>query len=120
MADSSKLLTPAIPKSDGFYDHWVILVENLLRSKEYWNLIESEVTIAPLETTPEQRKLAEESKLKDLKAKNYLFQAIDRTILEKILNRDTTKYIWEFMRRKYISRFHEREKSLIVGFVSRI
>ena len=28
-------------------------------------------------------------KLKDLEAKNYLFQALDRSILEMILNKDT-------------------------------
>ncbi|XP_045791884.1 uncharacterized protein LOC123886623 [Trifolium pratense] len=37
----------------------------------------------------------------DLKVKNYLFQSIDRTILETILERDTAKNIWDAMRRKY-------------------
>jgi hypothetical protein len=32
-------------------------------------------------------------KLKDLKAKNYLFQAIDHSILETILSKDTSKQI---------------------------
>ncbi|PNX65879.1 retrovirus-related Pol polyprotein from transposon TNT 1-94, partial [Trifolium pratense] len=44
---------------------------------------------------------AEESKLKDLKVKNYLFQSIDRSILETILVRGTSRDIWESMRRKY-------------------
>lgn len=66
-----------------------MLMENLLRSKEYWELVEKSVVvaIAPTSATPE------ESELKDLMAKNYSFQAIDRTILETILNRDTTKDI---------------------------
>ena len=42
--------------------------------------------------TDSQKKGLEEIKLKDLKAKNY-FQAIDRTILETILNKDTSKQI---------------------------
>lgn len=52
----------------------------------------------------EARKVKIEAmKLKDLKAKNYLFQAIDHTILERILCKDTSKHIWDSMRRKYQS-----------------
>ena len=40
-------------------------------------------------------------KLKDLKAKNYLFQAIDRAILETILCKETSKDIWDSMKKKY-------------------
>ncbi|KZV19035.1 hypothetical protein F511_08463, partial [Dorcoceras hygrometricum] len=40
-------------------------------------------------------------KLKDLKAKNYLFQAIDRATLETILCKDTSKQIWDSMKKKY-------------------
>nr|XP_048331640.1 uncharacterized protein LOC125422966 [Ziziphus jujuba var. spinosa] len=43
----------------------------------------------------------EAQKLKDLKAKNYLFQAIDHSILETILNKDTSKQIWDSMKKKY-------------------
>jgi len=31
---------PAIPRFDGHYDHWAMLMENFLRFKEYWSLIE--------------------------------------------------------------------------------
>ncbi|PNX76899.1 retrovirus-related Pol polyprotein from transposon TNT 1-94 [Trifolium pratense] len=64
-------------------------MENLLRSKEFWSLIEHGVTVAPADATQEQIRAAEESKLKDLKVKNYLFQSIDRAILETILDRST-------------------------------
>lgn len=36
-----------------------------------------------------------------LKTKNYLFQAIDRLILETILNKDTLKQILDSMKKKY-------------------
>jgi ribosomal protein L17 len=101
MAETPSFVQPAIPKFDGYYEHWSMLMENLLRSKEYWSLIENGVTIAPTNATAEQRRVAEESKLKDLKVKNYLFQSIDRSILEMILTRDTARDIWEAMRRKY-------------------
>ena len=78
---------PAIPRFDGHYDHWSMLMENFLRSKEYWTLIEDGIA-EPAEgavLTEAQQKRLDEQKLKDLKWKNYLFQAIDRSILETIL-----------------------------------
>ncbi|XP_072966890.1 uncharacterized protein [Typha angustifolia] len=100
---NSNFVQPAIPKFDGHYDHWSMLMENFLRSKEYWSLIEQGLPLAPnsSEVTEPQRKLYEEQKLKDLKVKNYLFQSIDRTIMETILVKDTSQQIWESMRLKY-------------------
>ena len=92
---------PAIPRFDGHYDHWTMLMENLLRSKEYWSLVENGITTAPTGATQEQLKSEEDSKLKDLKAKNYLFQAIDRSIMETTLNKNTAKEIWDSMKQKY-------------------
>ena len=40
-------------------------------------------------------------KLKDMKVKNYLFQAINRTILETIVQKDTSKQVWDSMKMKY-------------------
>ena len=51
--------------------------------------------------TDAQRKNIEDQKLKNLKAKNYLFQAIDRSVLQTILNKDTTKNIWDSLKQKY-------------------
>jgi len=48
-----------------------------------------------------QSKSVEEAKLKDLKTKNFLFQSIDREILETILDKGTSKAIWESMKQKY-------------------
>ncbi|GAU51653.1 hypothetical protein TSUD_414750 [Trifolium subterraneum] len=101
MADSSNYLPPVVPKFDGFYDHWAMLMENLLRSKEYWGAIEDGVTVAPPNATAEQLKAANDSKLRDLKVKNYPFQSINRSILKTILDRDTAKAIWDSMRSKY-------------------
>ena len=101
-SNSSGFVQPAIPKFDGHYDHWAMLMENFLRSKEYWDLIEngiSGVVTQGVEDQAEaQRKVIEGQKLKDLKVKNYLFQAIDRNILETILDRDTSKGIWNSMK----------------------
>jgi hypothetical protein len=35
MAENNNFGHPSIPKFDGHYDHWSMLMENLLRSKEY-------------------------------------------------------------------------------------
>lgn len=103
MAPESNFVQPAIPKLDGHYDHWCMLMENILRSKDYWSLIEQGIptTEAGAEFTEGQKKAFEDAKLKDLKAKNYLFQAIDRTVLETILNTDTAKSIWDSLKQKY-------------------
>ncbi|KAI5343337.1 hypothetical protein L3X38_011213 [Prunus dulcis] len=93
----------AIPCFDSHYDHWSVLMENFLRSKEHWTLVET--GIVKLESgvvlTKIQQKKLEESKLKDLKEKNYLFQAIDCSILEPIPQKDTSKQIWDSMKKKY-------------------
>ena len=70
---------PAIPRFDGHYDHWAMLMENLLRSKDYWSLIESGIPASTpgAELMEVQQKHMEEMRLKDLKVKNYLFQSID-------------------------------------------
>ncbi|PNX93358.1 retrovirus-related Pol polyprotein from transposon TNT 1-94 [Trifolium pratense] len=78
-----------------------MLMENFLRSKEYWNLIEDGVFVPPPTANAEQLKKGEESKLKDFKAKNYLVQVIDRTIMETILLKDSAKGIWDSMKQKY-------------------
>ena len=76
-------------------------MENFLRSKEYWGLVENGIKEPKKDEvlTEVQLKNLEADKLKDLKAKNYLFQAIDRAILETILKKDTTKTYGTLSRR---------------------
>ena len=103
MASDSNFVQAAIPRFDGHYDHWSMLMENFLRSKEYWPIVEDGVN-TPAEgeiLTNAQKAELEAKKLKDLKAKNYLFQAIDRPILETILCKETSKDIWDSMKKKY-------------------
>ena len=40
---SETFVQPAIPRFDGQYDHWSMLMENFLRSKEYWTTVVSGV-----------------------------------------------------------------------------
>ena len=103
MASENSFVQPAIPRFDGHHDHWSMLMENFLRSKKYWHLIETGITTAAegLDLSETQKKTYEDEKLKDLKAKNYLFQAIDRSILETILKKDAAKDIWDSLKQKY-------------------
>jgi len=95
MTPEGNFVQPVIPRFDCYYDHWSMLMENFLRSKEYWGLIKNGYveTESGIEETKMQRKRIDELKLKDMKVKNYLFQAINRTILETILVKDTSKQI---------------------------
>ncbi|XP_027335113.1 uncharacterized protein LOC113849412 [Abrus precatorius] len=78
-------------------------MEKLLRSKEYWSVVEQGYekpkTLESL-TGVECRTL-EGQKLKDLRAKNYLFQSIDKNILKMITNKATSKALWDLMKHKY-------------------
>ena len=53
--------------------------------------------------TDAQKKNIDDQKLKDLQTKNYIFQALDRAVLETIINKDTTKSIWDSLKQKYQS-----------------
>lgn len=103
MSSDKNFVQPAIPRFDGHYDHWSMLMENFLRSKEYWSLVETgyKEVEKSAKVTDEEQKYLEEMKLKDLKVKNYLFQSIDRTVLDTILKKDTAKEIWDAMKKKF-------------------
>ncbi|KAI5407291.1 hypothetical protein KIW84_053515 [Lathyrus oleraceus] len=125
MAESSsangKFMQPAIPRFDGYYEHWAKLMENFLRAKEYWTLIEKGIDTVPegTQATEAQMKVIEEQRLKDMKIKNYLYQAIDREILETILNDDTSKQIWDSMKQKF-KELDEKEEMLLMAYVDEI
>jgi len=40
---SENFVQPAIPRFDGHYDHWSMLMENFLRSKEFWPVVSTGV-----------------------------------------------------------------------------
>ena len=41
MASENNFVQPAIPCFNGLYDHWSMLMENFLRFKKYWTLVET-------------------------------------------------------------------------------
>ena len=100
--DSGSFTTPCVPKFDGDYDHWSLIMENLLRSKEYWSVIQSgfEEPKGNEVIDAAQQKAIDDARLKDLKAKNYLFQSIDKSILKTITQKETAKQLWDSMKVK--------------------
>jgi len=75
-SNSSNFMQLAIPIFDGFYDHLEMLLEILLHSKEYLCLIEKGVVMAPPEQLKNNKKLVDESKLKDLRQKIIVFNRL--------------------------------------------
>ncbi|KAJ0926042.1 putative RNA-directed DNA polymerase [Helianthus annuus] len=101
--DSSSFQTVSVPKFDGDYDHWSLVIETLLRSKEFWTVVEEWYTPPRqgVEMTSAQQASDAAKRLQDLKARNYLFQSIDKHILKTITHKSTAKQIWDATKIKY-------------------
>ncbi|KAL4555941.1 hypothetical protein LXL04_038575 [Taraxacum kok-saghyz] len=111
-----------IPQFDGAdYDHWSGLMENLLRAKGLYNMIEEgfdEPRARALATlTDAQRNQLEEKRQKDHKVKHYLFRAIDRTVFEQILDRRNSTIVWDSLKTKYGG--NERVKRIMLNALRR-
>ncbi|XP_038715057.1 uncharacterized protein LOC120008755 [Tripterygium wilfordii] len=72
-SENDGFVQPAIPRFDGHYDHWAMLMENFLRSKEYWSIVENGIPATAEEggLSDEQKKVAA-----DLKVKRAQLQAL--------------------------------------------
>ncbi|GAA0160713.1 hypothetical protein LIER_17205 [Lithospermum erythrorhizon] len=77
-------------------------MKNLLRAKGLWSIIELGISLPVDETilNINQRELLEDARTKDHQVKHYLFQALDRFIFEQILDRSTSKIVWDSLKRK--------------------
>ena len=92
-----------IPHSDGHYDHWSELMENLLIAKDLWSVVElgfSEQEEGTMLTEAQKGHL-DDVRLKDHQVKHYNIQEIDRTVFEQILDRPTAKIVWDLMKQKF-------------------
>lgn len=80
-----------------------MLMENILRSKEHWQVVEDGVEIPEvgIALNDAQHWELDVMELKDLRAKNYLFQVIELYILEIILCKETSKDIWDSIEKNY-------------------
>ncbi|CAJ2655556.1 unnamed protein product [Trifolium pratense] len=99
MAENSDFLKPSIPKFDGYYDHWAMLMENLLRSKEYWSLIENE-TILNRETARDIWKAMKFKYQGSTKVKRAQLQALRKEF--EVLEMGESESIEEYFARTMI------------------
>ncbi|KAG7547302.1 Reverse transcriptase RNA-dependent DNA polymerase [Arabidopsis suecica] len=92
-----------LPQFDGHWDHWSEVMENFFRCKGLWRLVETGFEEPPITTvlTQEQRQQLDDAKTNDHKVKHYLYQSIDRVTFEQILDRRTSKIIWDSLKRKF-------------------
>ncbi|GJW73158.1 hypothetical protein Tco_0132528 [Tanacetum coccineum] len=92
-----------VPVFDGHYEHWSEMMDNLLRAKQVWNLIDPgirEPAVGIAQSDGEKKKL-EELWMKDLQVKHYMYQAIDRVTFEQIMDRTTSKAMWDSMKQRF-------------------
>ena len=90
-SDSGSFTAPCVLKLDGDYEHWSLVIENLLCSNEYWSAIQSSFEEPGNEAlSAAQQKAINETRLKDFKANNYLSQSIDKSILKTIIQKILT------------------------------
>lgn len=92
-----------LPQFDGHWDHWSEVMENFFRARGLWSLIENEFEerAATVVLSTEQRQQLDNDKTNDHKVKHYLYQSIDRVTFEQILDRKSSKIIWDSMKKKF-------------------
>ena len=56
-------------------------------------------------------------RVKDHQVRHYLYQAIDRTVFEQILDRRTSKIVWDSMKRKFVG--NQRVKKSLINALRR-
>ena len=101
-SDSGSFAIPCVPKFDGDYEHWSLVMENLLRSKEYWSAIQSsfEEPKGNEALSAAQQKTIDERGSKISKQRIISFNLL-MSILKTIIQKDTTKQLWDSMKLKY-------------------
>ncbi|KAI9195544.1 hypothetical protein LWI28_015913 [Acer negundo] len=87
---SETFVQPAIPRFDGHYDHWSMLMENFLRSKEYWPVVVSEV-VEPVEGESVSNYFSRAMAIIN-KMRIHGKKLEEVTIIEKILRSMTLKF----------------------------
>nr|GEZ46261.1 hypothetical protein [Tanacetum cinerariifolium] len=100
MMSDDKLKVPVL---DSHYEHWSEMMENLLRAKQVWNLIDPGIRkpVVGIAQSDAEKKKLEELRLKDMQVKHYLYQTIDQVTFEQILDRKTSKAVWDSMKQRF-------------------
>nr|XP_048323417.1 uncharacterized protein LOC125420686 [Ziziphus jujuba var. spinosa] len=106
-------IAPPIFDGDN-YQAWAIKMMVHLEALDLWEAVEEDYDVLPLpeNQTIVQLKTHKERKTKKSKAKACLFSAVSSTIFTRIMNLQTTKAIWDYLRSEYQG--NERTKNMKV------
>ena len=96
------------------YQAWAIRMTVHLEALDLWEAVDEDYDILPLPVNPTmtQLKTHKERKTRKSKAKACLFSAVSSTIFTRIMNLDSAKEIWDYLKTEYEG--NERTKNMQV------
>ncbi|RVX02815.1 Retrovirus-related Pol polyprotein from transposon TNT 1-94 [Vitis vinifera] len=96
------------------YQAWAVRMTVHLEALDLWEAIEEDYDVPPLPANPTmaQLKTHKERKTRKSKAKAYLFSTVSSTIFTRIMNLESAKDIWDYLKKEYQG--NERTKNMKV------
>lgn len=96
------------------YQAWAVRMTVHLEALDLWEAIEEDYDVPPLPANPTmaQLKSHKERKTRKSKAKAYLFSTVSSTIFTRIMNLESAKDIWDYLKKEYQG--NERTKNMKV------
>ena len=104
MEGEAKLIAIAPSTFDGTnYQMWAVRMETYLEVLDLWETIEEDYEVPTLPTNPTmaQMKVHKERKTMKSKAKACLFAVVTPTIFIGIMSLNSTKEIWDYLKKQY-------------------
>ncbi|KAJ8751984.1 hypothetical protein K2173_000730 [Erythroxylum novogranatense] len=85
------------------YQAWAVKMTVYLEALDLWEAVEEDYDVPPLPANPTvaQMKNHKERKTRKSKAKACLFSAISSTIFTRIMNLESAKEIWDYLKKEY-------------------
>ncbi|XP_027060902.1 uncharacterized protein [Coffea arabica] len=96
------------------YQAWAVRMTVHLEALDLWEAIEEDydVPLLPANPTVAQMKNHKDRKTRKSKAKAYLFSAVSSNIFTRIMNLESAKDIWDYLKKEYQG--NERMKNMQV------
>ena len=96
------------------YETWAIRMKVHLEALDLWEAVEENYVVPELAGNPTvaQLKIYKEKKTRKSKAKACLYAAVSNTIFTRIMNLDSAKEVWDYLKKEYQG--NERTKNMQV------
>jgi hypothetical protein len=96
------------------YETWAIRMTVHLEALDLWEAVEENYVVPDLSANPTiaQLKIHKEKKTRKSKAKTCLYAAVSNTVFTRIMNLDSAKGIWDYLKKEYQG--NERTKNMQV------